>query len=73
MRFKDRAHAGNELNLVRLDDHAPPAPIALLAPRQLVVDVCREKRESGRGAFDEGHEGLPMRFAGGSKSEAHVF
>src|SRR5689334_8814218 len=64
-----RAHAGQELDVVGLDLHSSAAAIALLASRQLYVDVSRDERQSGDHAFEYRDEGGTVRFARGGKSE----
>ena len=64
-----RANAGQELDGVLLDLHAAPAAIALLAPRELGVDVVGEQRQARRHSFQNAHERLPVRFTGGRETE----
>ena len=63
------AHAGQKLDRVALDLHAPPAPVALLAARELDVDVLGEQRQSGGHAFEHADQGRAVRFASGGEAE----
>jgi hypothetical protein len=54
------AHAGEELNGVFLDLHAPPAAVALLASRELDVHVVGEAT-AGRRASLRGCSRVPFR------------
>ncbi len=63
------ANAAQRLRAIRFDRHAAAAAVAALAAAQLGghrVDVDREAR---RHAFDDRHERLAVRFAGGQKSQ----
>ncbi len=66
------ADAGQEFDGVLLDLHAAPAAVALLAPRELAVDVRRKQRQARRHSFENAHEGRAMRFTGGRETEDHA-
>ena len=53
------AHAGQKLDRVLLDLHAAPAAVALLAARELGVDVVRKQRNARRHSFENADEGWP--------------
>ena len=55
-----------------LDLHAAPATVALLASRELGVDVRRKQRQASGHAFEHAHEGLAVRFACGGETEDHA-
>ena len=63
------AHAGEELSVVLLDLHAPPAAVALLAARELDVDVLGEEWQARGHSFENGHERVPVGFAGGCEAQ----
>ena len=63
------ADAGQRLGAVRLDRHAPAAAVAALAPPQFAVIASKSMRQAGRHAFENRHERLAVRFAGGEKSQ----
>ena len=54
---------------VALDLHAAPAAVALLASRELGVDVRREQRKAGGHALENADESLAVRFACGGEAE----
>ena len=66
------AHAGQKLDGVPLDLHAAPAAVALLAARELGVDVGREQRNARRHSFENADEGWSVRFAGGGEAKRHA-
>ena len=65
------ADAGEELDGVLLDLHASPATVALLASRELGVDVVSNQRQARGHSFKNAHERLAVRFAGGSEAKRH--
>src|SRR5439155_23432689 len=69
------ADAREDADLVALDLHAPAAPVAALAPRQVRVDLALGERQAGRDAVDDGDQGLTVGFALGEVPEgpSHYF
>ena len=57
------ANARQYLDRVGLDLHPPAASVALLTPPKLVVDGGDIDGQTGGNAFDNGDEGLAVRFA----------
>ena len=55
-----RSHAGEQLHGILLDLHAPPASVALLATRKLLVDVFGEEWKAGGNAFEDADERLTV-------------
>ena len=66
------ANAGEKLDGVLFDLHAPAAAVPLLTARELGVDVRGEQRQARGHPFENAHEGGPMRFAGGREAEGHA-
>ena len=58
----------DDLRLVRLDHHAPPAPVTALTPAQPGIDVTLLQSQLRRQPLDDGRELRPVRFTGGQKS-----
>jgi hypothetical protein len=54
------AHAGDELDAVRLDLHPASAAVPLLATRQVDVDVLSKERQPRRHSLDERREPRPV-------------
>src|SRR3989442_1676663 len=61
--------AGENAALIALDLHAPAAPVAALAPREVLVDLGLGERQTGRDAVDDRDQGLAVGFAGGEEPE----
>jgi hypothetical protein len=62
------AHAGQNMNLVRLDLHPPAAAIPLLPPPKLAIDEFKVDRNARRQTGDERDQCLAVRLPGSFKS-----
>ena len=67
------ADAAERLRAIRFDRHAAAAPVAALAAAELRGDRVEVDREAGGHAFENHHERLPVRLAGGQKSQHDAF
>jgi hypothetical protein len=54
------AHTGEDLRRIALDLHAPPATVALLAPREVGIDMRREERKTSGHALEDTDESLAV-------------
>src|SRR5436190_2108602 len=63
------ANAGQDMDLVALDLHAPTASVAALAAREIAVDVGFGQRQTGRDAVDDGRERLTVGLSRGEEAE----
>jgi hypothetical protein len=63
--------AGQHLDRVGLDSLARTAPVALLAPAQVLVDARAVEDEARRESLDDGDERWAVRFACGRQPERH--
>src|SRR5512141_2428752 len=63
------AHAREELRGILLDLHSSPAPVALLAAREISIHIGREQRNACRGALEYRDERWSVRFSRGSKTK----
>src|SRR2546426_1371454 len=61
--------AGENADLIALDLHAPAAPVAALAAREVLVDLALGERQTGRDAVDDRDQGLAVGFARGEEPE----
>ena len=62
-------HAGEELDVVGLDLHPSAAAVALLAARQIDIDVGCDEGKSRHHSLQNRHQRDPVRFARRRKSE----
>ena len=62
------ANAGEDLRGIRLDRHAPAAPVAALAAAQVARDRVEVDGKPGGNAFENDDERAAVRLAGGQKS-----
>ena len=62
------AHAAQQLDVVLLDLHAPPAAVALLPPGELRVDVGGGQGQAGHHPLEDADERRAMGFAGGGEA-----
>ena len=63
------AHAGADLDRVRLDLHPSPAPVSELPSCHLAVEAGAIELETRRQALDDRHEAGPVRLAGGCEAQ----
>jgi hypothetical protein len=63
------AHAAEELDVVALDLHAPPTPVAHLPPGELRVHVLGPQGHARGHPLDDGDERRAVRLAGGGEAE----
>ena len=63
------AQAGRPLDLVLLDEHAPAAAVAVLAPAQVAVDLGRSRRAARRAAPRGCRYGGTVRLARGQQAQ----
>jgi hypothetical protein len=61
----------SDLDLVLLDLHPPPTPMAELAPREVAIQRVAVQRQPGRDAFEDAREAGAVGLAGGGQSERH--
>jgi hypothetical protein len=62
-------HAAQHLHLVLLYLHAPAAPVALLPPLQLPVNLLNLNGHTRRQALYDGYKRSPMRLSGGGEAK----
>src|SRR5438067_2123288 len=63
------ADAGQDVDLIALDLHAPTAAVAALAAGEVAVDVGLSQRQAGRDTVDDGDQCLTVGFARGEEAE----
>jgi hypothetical protein len=59
--------------VIALDRHAPPASVPELTSRQVSGEIFGGERKTGGDAVDDRDERLPVRFAGGQKTQHSRF
>ena len=62
---------GGHLGAVRLDLHAPPAPVSELPPRQVAIDVLRPQLEPRGQALEHRCEARAVRLTGCREAQRH--
>ena len=61
--------AGEDARHLRLDLHAPAAPVAELAPLQIALEVCGEQRNPRRHPVEDPDQRGPVRFPRGEEAQ----